>query len=151
MRIVPLRLLESSKLKNIIFLIAYFLVSCSTKIESKYEYNGNVVYRLDTDGKTCFTYDNCEIFAEYSGINDGFHSYIHFGKNGIVTIYIGDGYMYKKNSSSKFKLVRDLIIGDLDSVNVFQNYFPIEYEKNFNSKSRTKVKSTILSSRKYYW
>ncbi len=135
----------------IFIFIAFIIDSCSTKIESKYEYNGCVVFRLDTDGRTCFQYNNCEICAEYSGINDGFHSYIHFGKNKVVTIYIGDGYLYKKNKSSKFKLVDELIVGELDSVNVYQNYFPIEYEKNYNSNTSTKVKSTILNSRKMYW
>ena len=115
--------------------------------EIKYSYNGVEITRFDFYGKTEFYYSENDslnsgfIWAEYSGINDGFKGYLKFDENGKVFLLSGDGYFQSKDiDTSKFEYKRIYADNRLnDTSNVCEIMLSTRYEKEFNSKRKTEV------------
>ncbi len=142
------------------FIILLFQSCCTKHDEARYEYGGIKIKRIDVCGKTTFYYekngqDYGKIWAEYSGINDGFYGYLVFEKDGKVTIFVSDGYFQKK-VADKFKFS---FLYYMDSAYMANNYwnithnlqfqksiyiisYPMEHEIDKNAKIKTKVKAT---------
>jgi len=93
---------------NYLKIIAITLLFISCKKQTIiYKYKDQVIKRVDFDSKSVFyniSSGNSEakIWAEYSGINDGFSGFLEFGKNNRVTILVGDGYFQKENLDTTF-------------------------------------------------
>ena len=89
-----------------------------------------------------------KIWAEYSGINDGFAGYLIFGKNGKVTLFVDEGYFENKDIDSLlFKYKRySGEESDFNLPNTCRIYYPIEYEKDENKNLRTKVKIKYITN-----
>lgn len=135
---------------GILGLIAFFvlLILWSVWLETEtlyYVYNTQVVKRVDTPGKSTFYYlkgdkEMTKTWAKYSGINDGFSSYLVF-QQGRITIYNGDGYF--EMSETDTTIISEKRIGGgeepNDSANVFRISYPYEYEPERNINSKTKV------------
>jgi hypothetical protein len=88
-----------------------------------------------------------KIWAEYSGINDGFAGYLIFGKNGNVTLFNGDGYFqYKDIDSLLFKYKRySGEESDFNLPNICRIWYPIEKEQYENKIHMTKVKIKYIT------
>lgn len=136
----------------IIFFVLLFFNSCNMiNDEVYYTYKKVTIKRIDTNGKTEFYYmkngkEAGKIWAKYSGINDGFNGYLKFEKNGKVSILSGDGYFQvKDNDSLTFNYIR--IYSDEKNYklpNICEIWYPIEAEKNWNRKTKTKVEIKYL-------
>jgi hypothetical protein len=75
-------------------------------LEVTYEYEGTIIKRVDECGISTFYYNEIserspKVWAEYSGINDGFAGYLVFGKEGKVMLLSGDGFFQAKNNKTK--------------------------------------------------
>lgn len=112
-----------------------------------YKYNGVMITRIDKPGISKFIYGEKDdqnigvIWAEYSGINDGFKGYLEFLDNGKVFLLSGDGYFQSKDiDTSKFEYKR---IYAYDEVYVGENICHImlstRYEQEFNDADRTGI------------
>ncbi len=81
-----------------LILITFLSSCCGTHTEIKYKYEDITIRRIDECGKTTFYYQKGKekipgkIWAEYSGINDGFKGFLVFKENGKVFLLSGDGY-----------------------------------------------------------
>jgi hypothetical protein len=115
--------------------------------EITYMYDNILITRLDYYGKTEFYYGEKDslntgvIWAEYSGINDGFKGFLKFEDNGKVSVLSGDGYFQSKNvDTSKFEYTR---IYAYDEVNISKNVchimLSIRYEQEFNNADSTGI------------
>lgn len=97
-----------------LLLVTILLSSCCEIHKTTKYTDGNVVVtRIDRCDKTIFYYgdttdeNNGKIWAEYSGINDGFKGYLEFHENGKVSLLSGNGYFQSKNlDSTKFEYKR---------------------------------------------
>jgi hypothetical protein len=106
-----------------------------------------IIERIDSDGKSSFYYlknekKESKIWAEYSGINDGFAGYLIFGKNGKVELLCGDGYFQNEDPNQNlffFKRLSGASELPSDRPNVCQIWYPLETEKSMNMKSKSKV------------
>ena len=136
-----------------ISIIVLFLVftSCIND-EAYYSCNNTTIKRIDTNGKSEFYYmkngkESGKIWAEYSGINDGFAGYLIFGKNGNVTLFNGDGYFqYKDIDSLLFKYKRySGEESDFNLPNICRIWYPIEKEQYENKIHMTKVKIKYIT------
>ena len=132
----------------VIILILSLTSCCSTHEETTYSYNGTVIKRIDKCGKTVFYYndisnDNSRIWAEYSGINDGFSGYLIFESDGKVYLLSGDGYFQSANiDTSKFEYKSILAFQRPNlGENVYQIQLSTRYEKEKNLNTGTKVKA----------
>lgn len=128
-------------------LLTVFFISCNgTNDEVYYSYNDVVIKRIDTDGKSVFYFmkngkESEKIWAEYSGINDGFSGYLKFDEKSNVSILSGNGYFQTKAASDiQFKFIR--IISDETNYNIpniCKICYPIEAEQEKNKTTKTKV------------
>ncbi len=128
----------------IVLLIIF--ISCDSKEEIVYCYKDTVIKRVDKNTKTIFYYnevskDSTMIWAEYSGINDGFSGYLKFDENGKVSILSGDGYFQTANDdTTKFEYKRIAAYQRPElTENVYFIQDAIRYEQEKNSKTKTKV------------
>ena len=95
-------------MKNWLILTVLGLCSscCDTHLEVTYEYESTIIKRVDECGISTFYYNEIserspKVWAEYSGINDGFAGYLVFGKEGKVMLLSGDGFFQAKNNKTK--------------------------------------------------
>jgi hypothetical protein len=137
--------------KYTIFFVLLFLSSCNTiNDEVYYTYNNVTIKRIDTNGKTQFYYikdgkESGEIWAEYSGINDGFSGYLKFEKNGKVSLLADDGYFQTKDIDTVlFKYEGFSDEPNYNVSNICKIWYPIEAEQEKNKKSVSKVKIKYL-------
>lgn len=122
----------------------------------KYTYNGIVITRLDYYAKTEFYFGDTirtnspVIWAEYSGINDGFKGYLEFKKNGKVNLLSGDGYFQSKNIDTTLFQYRRIYAYNSpdDNPNVCEIMLSTRYEREFNSQSNTEVIFNYLKNKK---
>ncbi|WP_395063565.1 hypothetical protein [Flavobacterium sp.] len=98
-----------------------------------------MIKRVNTDGKNTFYYlknglENGEIWAKYSGINDGFKGYLKFKKNGKVLLFSGDGYFQTKDIATTLFNFKEIGTDGRpgDNANVCQISYQIEAEKSWN-------------------
>jgi hypothetical protein len=133
--------------RYLMFFVLLFLFSCNTiNDEVYYTYNNVTIKRIDTNGKTEFYYmkngkEAGKIWAEYSGINDGFAGYLKFEENGKVSILDGDGYFQKDNIDNlNFKFRTSIQETNYNMPNMCIIWYPIEAEQEKNKKSLSKVK-----------
>ena len=131
-----------------LFIITVLFSSCcDIPVKTTYTYNGVTITRLDKCDNTSFYYGEGKakykgrIWAEYSGINDGFRGYLQFQKNGKVRFLVGDGYFQsEKLDSTVFKYSYLDAYSDLKmDRNVCHVYLTTEYEKVDNYKMKTGV------------
>lgn len=136
--------------KIMIILVVLFLYSCvDSNNEIYYSYKDTVIKRIDEAGETSFYYmdkesdSNCRIWAEYSGINDGFAGYLKFDDNGKVTLLSGNGYFQSDNvDSTKFIYIEILAHQRPDDLpSVYYINLATGCEKERNAKTKTKVKA----------
>ncbi len=135
--------------KYLIFLLALTLTACcNIGTETTYSCNGTIIKRVDKCSKTTFYYGDINksagrIWAEYSGINDGFSGYLVFDDNGKVSILSGDGYFQAANiDTSKFVYKRIMAHQSPNlggNVYFIQNSNRYEEEKNRNTGTKVKV------------
>jgi hypothetical protein len=133
------------------WLISAVLVLCSsccdTHIEVTYEYEGTVIKRVDECGISTFYYgkissESPKVWAEYSGINDGFAGYLAFGKDGKVTLLSGDGYFQSANNSTNKFDYKEVGSGDVSlgkGVYYVMLATNVERERNADTGSGVKV------------
>lgn len=133
--------------KSIIVILSIIsFVSCDSKVEIVYSYKDIVIKRVDESGKTIFYYneirkDSPKIWAEYSGINDGFSGYLKFDDRGKVSLLSGDGYFQTLNlDTTKFEYL-DILAHQSPELteNVYFVQDAIRYEQERNKGSETKV------------
>ena len=129
-----------------LLLVLTLMASC-THVEIYYSYQNTIIKRVDTDGKSTFYYlkdgkENGEIWAEYSGINDGFSGYLKFTKNGKVELLSGDGYFQIKDIDTTLFDYKSILADGRpgDEENVCKIWYPFEAEQERNRKSKTKIK-----------
>jgi hypothetical protein len=129
-------------LKISLFLLSFLFLSCTHK-EYVYEYKGEKIKRVDTDGKSTFYYRGDKIYAKYSGINDGFRAFFAFLPKHKIKIFIGDGFLYSKGKN--VKITHDFFNEEVENKeNIYIFYYPQEYEVNYNKNTKTKVKVTVI-------
>ena len=135
------------RLINIIRIFLFsILFSCISKgNKTIYEFNGEKVIRIDTNGKSTFFYNNEELCAKYSGINDGFNAYLIFHPNNKVQILVGDGYFVKEKENNNFNFEYNIFYVQRKP-NVYQIEFPQEYEIENNKSFDTQVKVSYLNN-----
>lgn len=132
---------------TIIILLLALSSCCNTYMETTYTYKGTEIKRVDKCGKTIFYYDSInkeagKIWAEYSGINDGFSGYLKFDDKGKVYLLSGNGYFQSGNlDTSKFEYKRILAYQrpELEK-NVYYIELSTKYEKEKNINTDTNVK-----------
>jgi len=141
------------KMKNLFYIIilSLFLYSCCEKNNKTiYEHSGIKITRIDKCDKTIFYYQNDknqnagEIWAEYSGINDGFSGYLKFYDNGKVSILSGDGYFQSKELDSAlfdYKRIYAYNRPKIDE-NICEIMLATRYERELNDKNKTGIKIT---------
>lgn len=129
-------------LKVSFFIISLVFLSCTHK-EYVYEYKGEKIKRVDTDGKSTFYYRGGKIYAKYSGINDGFRAFFAFFPKHKIKILVGDGFLY--TSSKNVKITHDFFNTEVENKeNIYILYYPQEYEAHFNKNSKSKVRVKSL-------
>lgn len=137
----------TKQVKIFLLLIFQLLSSCCDKyMETTYTYKDAIIKRIDKCGRTVFYYKDINsnagrIWAEYSGLNDGFSGYLKFEENGKVYLLSGDGYFQSwKLDTLKFEFKR--LLGHqnlvLDS-SVYQIQLSTRYEKERNLNTDSKV------------
>jgi hypothetical protein len=143
----------------ILALICIRLISCSYcshHAEVDYNYADITIKRIDECGKTTFYYQNKQekypgkIWAEYSGINDGFSGYLIFNDSKKVTILVGDGYFQSENVDTTiftFDHVYAYNKPEPDS-NVYEIILATRYERERNANSNSKVQVTYRENKK---
>ncbi len=126
-----------------LFLLFAISSSCTNEI-TYYSYRNVTIRRVDNDGKSTFYYlkngkENEKIWAEYSGINDGFRGYLKFGENGKVELLSGDGYFQTKNLDSTLFYYKRIYSSDTNYklANICEIWYPIETEQFRNNKAKT--------------
>lgn len=136
-------------MKKIVVLICGLLASCcGIHSEVEYKYGNTVIKRIDECGKTTFFYGNSDgkIWAEYSGINDGFSGYLKFNSDGSVILLSGDGYFRSEGvDTTQFSFKRvsydaPEIGGPVCAISLSTKH---EIEENQNAKSAVEVKYNI--------
>ena len=127
-------------------LLTVFFTSCNgTNDEVYYSYNDVVIKRIDTNGKSKFYFmkngeETEKIWAEYSGINDGFSGYLKFEENSKVLILEADGYFQTDNIDNlNFKIESSIDETNFDSPKICKIWYPIEAEQEKNKTTKTKV------------
>ncbi|MHA4740649.1 hypothetical protein [Dyadobacter sp. MSC1_007] len=102
------------------------------------------VKRVDTPGRSRFYYPADSdgkgvIWAEYSGINDGFEGYLIFQDDKVVLV-VGEGHFESKDIDSTIFMHRRSNWTEKDTANTYRVAFPQEYEKNRNKGRYSQVK-----------
>lgn len=131
----------------ILFTLMVCTFSCSIINKENYYRHGDVVIkRVDYNAKTSFILlddsknEKCEIWAEYSGINDGFSGYLVFEGEGKVVLLVGDGYFQTSNQECDFTYKRINARQEPKSEdNVYEIYVHIGVEKERNLNTNTEV------------
>lgn len=125
-------------------LLFYIITSSCTNEEIYYSYKDVTIKRVDTDGKSTFYYlkngkENGEIWAEYSGINDGFKGYLKFGENGKVELLSGDGYFQTKDIDTTLFNYKQIYSDGTNYKlpNVCEVWYPYQAEQSWNKKANT--------------
>ncbi|WP_207508192.1 hypothetical protein [Telluribacter humicola] len=120
---------------------------CDIDTETTYGYKGTKIKRVDECGKTTFYYQDIDgsatrIWAEYSGINDGFSGYLKFREDGKVFLLSGDGYFQTANpDTSKFEYERIYSYErDAADKTIYFIELSTRYEKEENVNTATEVK-----------
>ena len=138
-------------MKNIysLLIVTFLLTSCCEKYDkTTYEYSGVKIIRIDECSKSTFYYQSVEnisvgkIWAEYSGMNDGFKGYLKFDKSGKATIFSGDGYFQVKNlDTTLFNYKRISAYNrPKNGENVCEIMLATRYEKEINEKNKSEIK-----------
>ena len=129
-------------------LLALWFMSCCPQYDvTTYTYANSVVKRIDRCSKTSFIIqdsngkDYGEIWAEYSGINDGFDARIVF-KDNKVSIMVIDGYFQSKNTDNeKFSFIYDTIYNHSNRLpGSYYIMLSRHYEQAYNDTTATQVK-----------
>jgi hypothetical protein len=108
-----------------------------------YSYGDRTVKRIDTPGKSEFYYPadadgKGVIWAEYSGINDGFEGYLIFQDDKVVLVE-SEGYFQSKEIDSTIFMHRRFSWTEKDTANTYRIAFPQEYEVNRNKAGYSQV------------
>jgi hypothetical protein len=137
------------EMKNWLILALLVLCSscCDTHIEVTYKYEGTVIRRVDECGISTFYYgeissESPKVWAEYSGINDGFAGYLVFDKDGKVTLLSGDGYFQSANNSTNkfdYKRISHEDVSLSKGVYYVMLATKVERERNANTGNGMKV------------
>jgi len=137
----------------IIILLSLIITSCcGLHTEITYNYKGTTIKRIDECGKSTFYYNDynkksCRIWAEYSGINDGFSGYLVFKDNGKVLLLSGDGYFQTANIDTSKFVFKEILAGESPTLGkkVYYIMLSTRYEKarNLNTGTEVKVKYDI--------
>lgn len=137
------------KISIILVFVTFCFTACNqASKEVHYKYGEVVIKRVDKAGETSFYYlgrnsknSSGKIWAQYSGINDGFSGYLRFHKNGKVEILSSDGYFQSNVADSNkfsFKEMNEKMnLGD--SVCIIMLSARHEIERNKLIKTRVKV------------
>ena len=133
---------------------------CGLHTEIDYQFNDVNIKRVDVCGKSTFYYNKIgqekidgQIWAEYSGINDGFRGYLVFQDNGKVLLLSGDGYFQSERVDStlfEYKRITAINRPDLKE-NIYLIMLSTRYEKEFNDTIDTKVKATYNIDDNEWW
>ena len=134
------------------FIVSLFFSSCDiVNDEVYYTYDNIIVKRIDTNGKSEFYYikngkEAGKIWAEYSGINDGFSGYLKFERNGKVSLLSGGGYFQNKDIDTLMFKYKRIFSSETNYniPNICKIWYPIEAEHEKNKKSLSKVKIKYL-------
>lgn len=126
------------------FLFLFSIISSCTHEEIYYSYNGVTIKRIDTDGKSTFIYMENEkeigkIWAEYSGINDGFSGYLKFEEKGKVELLSGDGYFQTEGIDTSLFNYKRIYSDNTDykKQNICEVWYPYQAEQSWNKKAGT--------------
>lgn len=130
------------------FLGLLSIICSCTHEEIYYSYNGVTIKRIDTNGKSTFFYIKNEkeigkIWAEYSGINDGFRGYLKFEENGKVELLSGDGYFQTVNIDTTIFNYKRIYSDNTNYklANVCEVWYPYQAEQSWNKKAnKTEIK-----------
>jgi hypothetical protein len=123
----------------ILFLPTLGLINscCGLHTEIDYQFKNVNIKRIDVCGKSMFYYNKVGdekieglIWAEYSGINDGFKGYLVFKDNGKVLLLSGDGYFQSKNIDTTYFDFRRITAFDRPDMkeNVYMVMLSTRYE-----------------------
>jgi len=145
--------------RYIIILLTLTITSCcGLHTEITYSFKDTIIMRVDECGKSIFYYNDidngsCRIWAEYSGINDGFSGYLKFEDNGKVLLLSGDGYFQTANiDTSKFEY-RRITAAQRPTLGKSVCYITLSnrYEKERNLDNGTEVKVKYNIDRNEWW
>ena len=145
--------------RYLIILLVLFYSCIDSDNEIYYSYKDVIIKRIDVAGETSFYYMNKEsgstsrIWAEYSGINDGFSGYLEFGDNGKVMLLSGDEYFQSENvDTTKFTFRRILAYQRPDDLpSVYYINLSTGCEKERNANTGTKVIATYKKTKQSYY
>ena len=144
------------------FLLPLLLISscCGLHTEIDYQFNDVNIKRVDVCGKSMFYYNKVGsekieglIWAEYSGINDGFKGYLVFQDNGKVLLQSGDGYFQSRDIDTTlfdFKRITSINKPDLKE-STYLIMLSTRYEQEFNNTTDTKVKAIYKIDDNEWW
>jgi hypothetical protein len=143
-----------------ILLIVFLSSCCGTHTEIKYKYADITIKRIDECGKTTFYYQKGQeqisgrIWAEYSGINDGFKGYLEFNENGRVSLLSGDGYFQTSTDldTTRFNYKRIYAYSRPElSENVCQIMLSPKYEKERNLEFESGIQVEYNIDKNEWW
>lgn len=153
-------------IKKITYLILVLLTlglmssCCGLHTEIDYQFNDVNIKRVDVCGKSMFYYNKIGeekidglIWAEYSGINDGFKGYLVFHDNGKVLLLSGDGYFQSKDIDTtlfEYKRITAINRPTLNE-NTCLIMLSTRYEQEFNDTTDTKVKAVYKIDDNEWW
>ncbi len=133
---------------------------CGLHTEIYYRFNDVNIKRVDVCGKSMFYYNKVDndkieglIWAEYSGINDGFKGYLVFQDNGKVLLLSGDGYFQSRDIDTtlfEYKRITAIDRPDLKE-NTYLIMLSTRYEQEFNDTTDTKVKAIYKIDDNEWW
>ncbi|MES2545389.1 MAG: hypothetical protein V4548_10920 [Bacteroidota bacterium] len=125
-------------------LLLFIITASCTNEEIYYSYKNITIKRVDTDGKSTFYYLKNgkkigKIWAEYSGITDGFRGYLKFGEKGKVELLSGDGYFQTKDIDSTLFNYKQIYSDETNYSlpNICEIWYPYEAELFWNKKAKT--------------
>jgi len=141
---------SASLIEIFILLVLTSCNYCGQHTEVDYNYADITIKRIDECGKTTFYYQYKQekypgkIWAEYSGINDGFSGYLIFNDNKKVTILVGDGYFQSEKIDTtifSFDYVYAYNRPKPDN-NIYEILLATRYERERNTNSNSEIKVT---------
>jgi len=136
--------------RYLIILLVLFYSCIDSDNEIYYSYKDVIIKRIDVAGETSFYYMNKEsgstsrIWAEYSGINDGFSGYLKFCDDGKVILFHGDGYYQSENVDTTKFIYKKILSYQTPKLGTSVYYISLstKYEKERNANTGTKVIAT---------
>ena len=153
-------------IKKITYLILLLLTlglmssCCGLNTEIDYQFNDVNIKRVDVCGKSMFYYNKIGeekidglIWAEYSGINDGFKGYLVFHDNGKVLLLSGDGYFQSKDIDTTLFEYKRITAINRPTLNENTRLIMLStrYEQEFNDTTDTKVKAVYKIDDNEWW